>query len=181
MCICLLIYSTLILVLQNQTRTQIDRTKPAMSTQAHYMDSNFDVRSHYSDSAAVVATLYSLTATGGGIGGAGTNTAGAPSRPAAATAALHRSSSVTAAGGGSVEATINTIRQPATTSSSQSSSHPFHTNSLHRKPTDKLSIKSTVPSAYVTLQRPNGYFRSNQSLCSCNADSEVNAYAMDYV
>lgn len=151
--------------------------KPAMPTQAHhYVDSNIDVRSHYSDSAAVVATLYSLSATGGGIGGVGTtNTAGAPPRtPTNAIIAHHRSASITAAGGGAESApTITNARQPPQSSSySSSSSQPFHTNSLHRKP-EKLSIKSNVPSACATLQRPNGYFRSNQSLCSCNADSEV--------
>lgn len=173
---------------QNSIRLSGSTANPVMPTETHYVDNNFDVRSHYSDSAAVVATLYSLTATsGGGIGGVGTQTVGAPpARPSAAstaaatttsTSAHHRSASITTSAGGGAKS-ASTRQPPPAPPLTTSSSQPFHTNSLHRKP-DKLSIKSThtaMPSAYATLQRPNGYFRSNQSLCSCNADSEVNAW-----
>lgn len=131
-----------------------------MSTQSHYLDSNFDVRSHYSDSAAVVATLYSLTATGA----VGSNVSATNPRAATSSAATNQRSGV-----GLVE--------PSNTAQPQlSSSQTLNTNSLNRK-FDKLSIKSrgaTAQSHCATLQRPNGYFRSNHSLCSCNADSEVN-------
>lgn len=125
--------------------TRASTSKHIMPGQNHYADSNFDVRSHYSDSAAVVATLYNLTA-------AGDSGVAIPTHDRVV-------------GGGTNSTTDH--RTP--------SSQPFHTNSMHRN-LDKSATKTNVaapPSTCATLQRTNGYFRSNQSLCSCNADSEV--------
>lgn len=82
-----------------------------MPTQSQYID-NYDARSHYSDSAAAVTTLYSV-----GAGG---------------------SNSITG-GGGAME-------------------------SVHLPIGRALSNCGTLRGSY---------FKSNQSLCSCNAETEV--------
>lgn len=84
-----------------------------MPTQNQYID-NYDARSHYSDSAAAVTTLYSV-----GAGG---------------------SSSVSGGGGGGA------------------------IESVHLPVGRALSNCGTLRSSY---------FKSNQSLCSCNAETEV--------
>lgn len=98
---------------------------PQPSANSQFSDSNYDARSHYSDSAAapVTATTTSLFggSASGGNGGGGAGGHGS-------------------AMGGAIDEIIP---------------HP------------------PLAKAFSNTMRGTSYFKSNQSLCSCNADTEV--------